>query len=130
MICIASPLRGLRPPLAAILVVEKWPKPIREISLLHDKCDLFIGVSSGVSVVTSTIYNKLVPRIQYCRDYWCSTFPVSIAPMELVTDNRSDNMRRKADGKMEKVKVVKDDIQDEFYHRLKELINKIKSNSL
>ena len=104
---------------------------LREISLLHDRCDLFIGVSSGISVAVSTVKNKLVPKIQYCADYWCSTFPITDSPMELVTDDISSNLSRNSEGKIKKIIPDKDySSKDNFYLRLKSLIDKIINNKL
>lgn len=98
---------------------------LREISLLYDYCDLFVGVSSGISVAVSCWHNKSVPMIQFCSDYWCSTFPVSNAPTELVTKCIADNLSRDSNGNITKVTNVEENIENEFYKRLRMIINKI-----
>lgn len=98
---------------------------LKEISALHDHCDLFIGVSSGVSVAISCWRNKPVPIIQFCADYWASTFPVTNAPMELVTNDLDSNRCRKRDGSIVKVPRIEPTAELEFYRRLRLLLKEI-----
>ncbi|ATZ80607.1 hypothetical protein BMW23_0560 [Bodo saltans virus] len=100
---------------------------IREISLLHDYCDLFIGVSSGISVAVSSWQNKPVPKIQFCSDYWASTFPITNARMELVTNCSQSNRRRLDTGEIIKLTRTECDAPSDFYSRLTLLINEIKN---
>jgi hypothetical protein len=39
---------------------------VRQTALLHAQCDLFIGVSSGITVAANCWGNKPVPRVEFC----------------------------------------------------------------
>jgi hypothetical protein len=64
---------------------------VRETALIHDYCDLFIGVSSGISVATSHWGANPVPKIQYCNHHICSTVPIARGPIELIAPNHYEN---------------------------------------
>lgn len=57
---------------------------IRQTALLNNYSDLFIGVSSGISVATSCWGNKPTPKIQYCGGMVCSTVPLANGPISLI----------------------------------------------
>lgn len=82
----------------------------RQTALLINHCDLFVGISSGISVVTSAWGLKPVPKIQYCGSYTCSTVALSTGEISLITSD---------DKPIEQSK-------QEFYHKLKEVISRIK----
>lgn len=81
----------------------------RQAALFIDCCDLFVGVSSGMSVVTSAWGLKPVPKIQVCGSYTCSTVALSLGECNLIT----------GDGK------TKDAILAEYENKLKEVISRI-----
>ena len=82
----------------------------RQVALLINYCDLFIGVSSGISVVTSAWNLRPTPKIQYCGSYTCSTVAISIGEINLIISDDKDLEASKR----------------EFYIKLKELISRIK----
>lgn len=82
----------------------------RQAALMINYCDLFIGVSSGMSVVTSAWGLKPVPKIQYCGSYICSTVALSLGEINLITSD---------DKPLEQSK-------QEYYTKLKEVISRIK----
>ncbi len=62
----------------------------RQTALLINYCDLFIGISSGISVVTSYLGSKPVPKLQFCGSHICSTVTLATGPITLIThDNKS-----------------------------------------
>ncbi len=65
-------------------VVSCGNHTIRQTALINDLCDLFIGVSSAISVATSCWGSKPVPKIQYCGSNICSTLTMSIGLIELI----------------------------------------------
>ena len=82
----------------------------RESALLINCCDLFVGVSSGMSVVTSAWGLKPVPKVQYCGSYTCSTVALATGEISLITSD---------DKPLEQSK-------KEFFIKLKEVISRIK----
>lgn len=82
---------------------------VRQCALLADYCNLFVGVSSGISVASSHWDSVKVPKIQFCGSWTCSTVSLANGFIELVT----------ADEKK------LPDAQQEFYTKLKQLLNKI-----
>lgn len=82
----------------------------RHAALLINYCDLFVGVSSGISVATSAWGLKPIPKIQYCGSYTCSTVALSTGEISLITSD---------DKPLEQSK-------NEFYAKLKEVISRIK----
>lgn len=81
---------------------------VRQCALLANYCDLFISVSSGVSVASSYWENKQFPMLQYCGSAVCGT-------------------KELANG--ECVQVFSDDnpgAEQEFYESLKLLLTKYK----
>lgn len=56
----------------------------RQIALLSNHVDLIIGISSGISVVTSAWNIRSVPKIQWCGSRICSTQAISNGPFYLV----------------------------------------------
>ena|SRR3990167_114993 len=82
----------------------------RQTALLINYCDLFVGISSGISVVTSAWGLKPVPKIQYCGSFTCSTVTLSACEINLITSDDKDL----------------DASKSEFYDKLKEVISRIK----
>lgn len=82
----------------------------REVATFINRCDLFVGISSGISVVTSAWGLKPVPKIQYCGSYTCSTVALSTGEISLITSD---------DKPLEQSK-------NEYYTKLKEVISRIK----
>lgn len=65
---------------------------VRQAALAIDYCDLFIGISSGLSVVTSAWGLKPVPKMQYCGSFISSTVTHACGPIHLiVTDPLHSN---------------------------------------
>lgn len=82
----------------------------RQAALMINYCDLFIGVSSGMSVVTSAWGLKPVVKMQFCGSYTCSTVALSLGEINLITSD---------DKPLEQSK-------QEYYNKLKEVISRIK----
>lgn len=82
----------------------------RQVALAIDKCDLFIGVSSGMSVVTSAWGLRATPKMQFCGSYTCSTVALSTGEINLITSD---------DKPLEQSR-------NEYYAKLKEVISRIK----
>jgi hypothetical protein len=57
---------------------------IRQTALVNNYADLFIGLSSGLSVATSCWGNKPTPKLQYCGSFIMSTVSLANGPIELV----------------------------------------------
>jgi hypothetical protein len=57
---------------------------MRQTALVNNYCDLFVGISSGISVATSCWGNKPVPKLQYCGNFRESTVSLANGPIELV----------------------------------------------
>jgi hypothetical protein len=57
---------------------------VRQTGLVNNYADLFIGISSGISVATSCWGNKPTPKLQYCGSFIMSTYSLANGPMELV----------------------------------------------
>lgn len=57
---------------------------VRQCALVNDYSDLFVGVSSGISVATSCWGSKPTPKIQYTNTFTCSTVSIANGPIELV----------------------------------------------
>lgn len=64
---------------------------IRQAALVNNYSDLFIGISSGLSVATSCWGNKSTPKLQYCNSYICSTVSLANGPIELVEIHANRN---------------------------------------
>lgn len=62
---------------------------VRQTALVNNYCDLFIGISSGISVSTSCWGNKPVPKLQYCGSFIMSTVSLANGPIELVVTDRA-----------------------------------------
>lgn len=61
----------------------------RQCALLANYCDLFISVSSGITVASSCWDNKALPILQYCGSAVCGTKELANGHMEKVfSDNR------------------------------------------
>lgn len=54
---------------------------VRQTALVHNYCDLFIGVCSGISVAVSCWGNKSVPRIEWCGNPVISVSPFTNGPV-------------------------------------------------
>jgi hypothetical protein len=59
----------------------------RQLALFINHCDLFVGISSGISVVTSAWGLKPVPKLQYCGSHTCSTVSLAIGEISLITSD-------------------------------------------
>lgn len=57
---------------------------VRVAALANNYSDLFIGISSGLSVATSAWNMKSVPKIQYTNTYTCSTSALANGPFSLI----------------------------------------------
>lgn len=57
---------------------------VRQSALVNNYCDLFIGISSGISVATSCWGNKPTPKIQYTNTFTCSTVSIANGPIDLI----------------------------------------------
>lgn len=82
----------------------------RQAALFINFCDLFVGVSSGMSVCTSAHGLKKVPKIQYCGSFTCSTVTLATGEISLITSD---------DKPLEQSR-------NEYYAKLKEVISRIK----
>jgi len=58
---------------------------VRQTALVNNYCDLFIGVSSGISQAVNCWGNKPTPKIQYCGSFTMSSISIANGPFELVT---------------------------------------------
>lgn len=69
---------------------------VRQTALIHNYCDLFMGVCSGISTATCCWNNKPVPRIEWCGSYPISATPIANGPViSVFFDNISlDEARR------------------------------------
>ena len=56
----------------------------RQVALINDYVDLIIGISSGISVVTSAYGLKPTPKLQWCGSRICSTQAIAVGPFYLV----------------------------------------------
>jgi hypothetical protein len=63
---------------------------VRQTALVSNYCDLFIGISSGISVATCCWGNKPVPKLQYCQNFFESTVSLANGPIELVVREYPD----------------------------------------
>ena len=81
----------------------------RQCALLANYCDIFISVSSGISVTSSCWGNKKFPILQYCGSAVCGTKELANGQMEQVfSDYRSPI-----------------DSQNEFFSKLNEMLKNI-----
>lgn len=80
---------------------------IRQSALLNNYSDLFIGVSSGISVAVNCWGNKSTPKIQYTNTYQCSTAAIANGPFELIEIHAENNPKVK------------------FYNKLQEMLGKL-----
>jgi len=83
-----------------------------------DYADIFIGVSSGVSVATSAWGLKPTPKIQYCNSFQCSTSAMANRVFELIKPSKEHN---KITNNNEKSSILK----NIFAERLTKLLNTI-----
>ena len=81
----------------------------RETALLINYCDLFVGISAGISVVTSAWGLKPVLKMQYCGSYTCSTVSLHAGELNLIMTDAIGH---------EKGRIM-------FEKKLKEVISKI-----
>lgn len=56
----------------------------RQVALINDYADLFVGISSGISVTTSAWGLKPTPKLIWCGSRICSTQAISNGPYHLV----------------------------------------------
>lgn len=68
----------------------------RQTALMINHCDLFLGISSGISVVTSAIGLKPVPKIQCCGSFTCSTVTLATGDISLLTSDDLPNVANKS----------------------------------
>lgn len=61
---------------------------VRQASLVNDYSDLFVGVSSGISVSTSRWGARPTPKVQYCGSRICSTVDLAVGPITLIDCSR------------------------------------------
>ncbi len=79
---------------------------IRQTGLLINYCDLFVGVSSAISVATSHWDSKPVPKIQFCGSFKCSTVTLSTGEIVLVDhgdydqDKNNSHQRKRYENKL------------------------------
>ena len=92
---------------------------IRQTALLTEYCDLFIGVSSGVSVAVNAWGLKPIPQIQYCNSRICSTMAMANGNIELIVPLGALN-------KMEDINAKNSILKVTFIEKLINLLNKIK----
>lgn len=92
-----------------ILASELNQFTVRQVALLINYCDLFIGISSGISVATSAWGLKPVPKIQFCGSHICSTVSLASGSIELITHDDKNPVSAK----------------QEFYHKLTEILKTI-----
>lgn len=64
---------------------------IRQTALMNNYADLFIGISSGISVATSCWGNKPTPKIQYTNVFQCSTQSLANGPFSLIEIHAHSN---------------------------------------
>jgi len=62
---------------------------VRQTALIHNYCDLFIGVSSGITVAVSCWNNKPVPRVELCGQTIVSSVIANGSVNSFVCDNMS-----------------------------------------
>ncbi|HRG37129.1 MAG TPA: hypothetical protein PK289_01245 [Bacteroidia bacterium] len=60
---------------------------VRQVALFNDFADLFICISSGISVATSAWGLEPTPKFQYCGSEICSTKSIANGPFHLVTSD-------------------------------------------
>ena len=90
---------------------------VRQTALINNYSDLFVGVSSGISVATSCWGNKPTPKIQFCNSFICSTVSLANGPIELISPNDHQNTLNAED----KIKILRLDFQS----RLHQIIDKL-----
>lgn len=92
---------------------------VRQCGMFAFVADLFIGVSSGISVAISSLNFNAIPIIQYCNSIQCSTLGLSEGiDFHLIAPNDMEN---------EFPKHIKDDVlQTRYEHKLIEILNKYK----
>lgn len=81
----------------------------RQVGLFIEFTDLFVGISSGISVTTSYWQSRPTPKIQFCGSHTCSTVTLATGEISLIT---SDNKPLEESKK-------------EFFIKLKEVISRI-----
>jgi len=81
----------------------------RQAAVMINYCDLFVGISSGISVVTSAWGLRPTPKIQFCGSYTCSTVTLSLGEINLITTDEKGYDQGKI----------------EFENKLKEVISRI-----
>ncbi len=57
----------------------------RQVALINDYADLFIGISSGISVATSALGLRGTPKVQWCGSKICSTSTIANGEFHLIT---------------------------------------------
>lgn len=64
---------------------------LRQAALINNYADLFIGVSSGLSVAVNCWGNKPTPKIQYANTFYCSTQSLANGPFNLIKIHENNN---------------------------------------
>lgn len=64
---------------------------VRQCALINNYVDLFIGVSSGISVAVNCWDNKPTPKIQYANSLSCSTSSIANGPFNFVKIHDNKN---------------------------------------
>lgn len=92
---------------------------VRQCALFNEHADIFIGVSSGVSVAISSYGRSPIPHIEYCNSIQCSTQGLTEGkPYHLIAPNDEENRFPKH---------IKDDVlQTRYEHKLIEILNQYK----
>lgn len=76
---------------------------VRQTALVNNYSDLFIGLSSGISVATSCWGNKPTPKIQYTSNFTCSTVSLANGPIELIEIHATPKPKEKYYSALKKV---------------------------
>lgn len=68
---------------------------LRQAALVNNYVDLFIGISSGLSVAVNCWGNKPTPKIQYTNSFICSTVSISNGITNLIEIHNNLNHKQK-----------------------------------
>lgn len=64
---------------------------VRQMTLINNLCDLFVGVSSGISVATSCWGSSPIPKIQFCNSIQCSTQAIANGEIHIICPDEIEN---------------------------------------
>jgi len=77
---------------------------VRQTALVHNYCDLFIGVCSGITMAASCWGNKPVPRVEMCGSMIQSSIIANGPVTSFICDNMSlETMNRGFENKIAEV---------------------------